>query len=242
MEKHYIYAFKFPNGKYYIGRTNNFEDRLTSHKYCAKKGKGFPVHFAIRKHGWDNVEKTILLEVDSEEEASIKELEYIHKYDSFCNGYNATLKTDGGCDAWKGKKDTEAYKEFKKKISEVTAGERNGMYGRTHSEETRKKLSKKSKGRHTLEWFIDRYGNDEGQKKYKGRNTNIKNKRTGNQNPAYRSIGFEEFKKDVISGSLLKKEMCKKYNISLTCFDNKLKEAFGTSKLTDIRPRPKRVH
>jgi hypothetical protein len=43
------------------------------------------------------------------------------------------------------------------------------VYGKTHTKETIKKQKEKAKGRFSLPWFQDRYGIDEGTKKYQER-------------------------------------------------------------------------
>ena len=48
--------------------------------------------------------------------------------------------------------------EFRKKMSEVTQGEKNGMYGKTHSEESKKKISENRKGK-TCGTLNGNYGN-----------------------------------------------------------------------------------
>lgn len=45
----------------------------------------------------------------------------------------------------------------------------NGMEGKLHSKETRRKQKEKAEGRFSLEWFIGRYGLDLGTKKYEDR-------------------------------------------------------------------------
>jgi hypothetical protein len=50
----------FPNGKLYIGLTNNWERRQADHQKLALAGSKFPVHCAIRKYGWDRVMARIL--------------------------------------------------------------------------------------------------------------------------------------------------------------------------------------
>jgi group I intron endonuclease len=58
--------------------------------------------------------------------------------------YNLKNTSIGG-DVWVGRKDTDEYKEYLKKISQP--GEKNGMYGKTHTEEVKEKLRKKATGK-----------------------------------------------------------------------------------------------
>jgi len=167
--EHYIYLFKFPNGKYYVGRTKNYEGRLAGHKYGSKKRVMLNVHKALNKYGWDNVEKSIIDTADTLEEAIAKEYEYIVKYDSIRNGYNLTLRTDGGGSQWVDRTDTKEFEDFKKKMSGLTSGEKNGMYGKTQKQESRDKMKEKAKGRFSLPWFIERHGEEEGKRKYEER-------------------------------------------------------------------------
>ena len=172
-----IYLFKFPNGKYYVGRTNDYESRLASHKYSSKKRRTLAVHKAINKYGWDNVEKTIIDTIETLEESIAREFEYIVKYDCIRNGYNLTNRTDGGGDQWLDRKDTQEFKDFQKKMSEVTSGEKNGMYGKSQKEESKLKMKEKAKGRFSLPWFIEKYGEIEGTQKYKDRGAFLKSRK-----------------------------------------------------------------
>lgn len=45
----------------YIGIATNFEQRMFAHKSCAKTGKNQILYKAIRKHGWDNIIKEIIV-------------------------------------------------------------------------------------------------------------------------------------------------------------------------------------
>lgn len=45
----------------YVGIAMNFEQRMFAHKSCAKTGKGQTLYKAIRKYGWDNLVKEIIL-------------------------------------------------------------------------------------------------------------------------------------------------------------------------------------
>ncbi len=45
----------------YVGIAMNFEQRMFAHKSCAKTGKEQTLYKAIRKYGWDNLVKEIIL-------------------------------------------------------------------------------------------------------------------------------------------------------------------------------------
>ena len=60
----YLYRLTFPNGKCYIGVTVNVDKRFRRHKYLARTSRGLkniPLYNAIRKYGWSNVHKEVLL-------------------------------------------------------------------------------------------------------------------------------------------------------------------------------------
>jgi len=176
MEKHYICKLTSPSGKVYIGRTNDFEKRMYSHLCTANQGETRKLYTAIRKHGWDNFTKEIIAEVQGEKAAQVQELFYITEYDSFDNGYNCTLQTGGG-DNWKGKRDTKQYKEFLKRMSDLGKGTNNSNYGKKATPETKAKLRAAAKGRFSLPWFQDKYGQEEGLAKYEERRNFLKNRK-----------------------------------------------------------------
>jgi len=172
-----IYLLTFPNGKTYVGRTKNtFNQRLIEHKTRATKGYQHPLYYAFNKYGWENVDKLILEEVTTHNQAVLRELHYINKYDSLYNGYNLTLNTEIGGDMWEGKRDTEQYREFCLKMKELNIGENNSRYGKTHSDETKQLLKDKAKGRFSLPWYIERNGLEEGTQKYNDRCFSLKNR------------------------------------------------------------------
>lgn len=97
----YVYRFYcLTSQKNYIGiTTQDINRRWDQHKNESLGKQVFKdthFHRAIRRYGWDNFERTILLrlESDSEEQLleSLNQLEqyYIQKYDSYNNGYNST--------------------------------------------------------------------------------------------------------------------------------------------------------
>lgn len=170
-----IYLLSFPNGKHYVGRTKNtLRQRLIEHKTRATKNYQHPLYYAINKYGWDNIEKVELYTASTEEELVIKELEYIKQYNSLHNGYNLTLNTEIGGDNWKGRRDTPEYRVFLERMRKLRLGEGNGMYGKTHSQNTKDKQKEKAKGRFSLPWFIEKYGEDQGRIKYEERNYKLK--------------------------------------------------------------------
>ena len=87
-----IYKLTFPNNKCYIGITNNFKKRMTGHR-SASKIKKYKLYDAIRKYGWGNVTKEILLENIPISEIEELEIKFIKKFNSIKNGYN--LKNGG---------------------------------------------------------------------------------------------------------------------------------------------------
>ena len=56
--------------------------------------------------------------------------------------------------------------EIREKISKSTSGENHPMYGKHHSEKTKQLMKIKAKGRYTLKWFIERYGEINGKNLY----------------------------------------------------------------------------
>ena len=169
-----IYLFSFPNGKHYVGRTkNSFEQRCTEHKSRVGKTQ-HPLYYAFEKYGWDNTIKEVIDSADTHEELVLKELTYINKYDSLYNGYNLTINTEIGGDNWEGRRDTEEYLQFLEKMREINSIGR--MHGKYHSETTKELQREKAKGRFSLPWFIERYGESEGTEKYQERKLKLKNR------------------------------------------------------------------
>jgi hypothetical protein len=73
-------------------------------------------------------------------------------------------------------KDKIRQKAIGRKLSEETinkykekTGEKNAFYGKNHIEKSKNVMKEKAKGRWTLHWFINRYGEADGTAKYKER-------------------------------------------------------------------------
>ena len=94
----YIYKItNLVNGKEYIGQTSlSIQERFKQHIHDANKGyyNHRPLYNAFNKYGIENfiVEE---LEECNTEEVNQKEIEYINKFDTYSNGYNATLGGEG---------------------------------------------------------------------------------------------------------------------------------------------------
>jgi len=116
----YIYCFTFPDNKKYVGYAkSNFEKRWKSHQYNSKNlNKKSKLYDAIRKFGFQNISKTILVE-HPDEIYTLKVLEnmFIEKFDSVNNGYNS-VKGGGVMPSLKGENNPSFYKRKNKKMSD----------------------------------------------------------------------------------------------------------------------------
>ena len=85
------------NNKSYIGKSIKIEERFSYHKtpshWVQEENK--PLYRAFKKYGIDNFDFSIVEECDKTE-LNIKEIYWIGYYDTYKNGYNATLGGDGG--------------------------------------------------------------------------------------------------------------------------------------------------
>ena len=148
-----IYIFTFPNSKKYIGQTTNLEKRYREHN----NGKKYPIDRAIKKYGWDNIEKEY--EEVPDEFLDLIEIGMIKSCD--CkdpNGYNLT---DGGKGAkgykhtnkWKEEKSIEVKNSFtierRKEQSDKLKKNKNAL-GHKISEEHKKIISLRNKGKIVL--------------------------------------------------------------------------------------------
>ena len=136
-----VYKHTFPNGKVYIGITNQTVERRW------RNGRGYNtqelVYNAILKYGWDNIKHEILFTGFSKEEAERKEIELITTYKSNKreNGYNVN---NGGCH--QGCHSQETIEKIRK-----------SKIGSHHTEQAKKKIAQASRGRfHSTETKMKR--------------------------------------------------------------------------------------
>jgi group I intron endonuclease len=97
----FIYKFTALNGKIYIGQTTHDDPnkRFIQHKNTAigvYEGKENILFYrAIRKYGWDNFKREILIECN-DQHLDDYEIRFIHMYGSLMpNGYNMTIGGGG---------------------------------------------------------------------------------------------------------------------------------------------------
>lgn len=94
----YIYKItNIQNGKIYIGKTlGTVEERFKEHCRDSKKERceKRPLYSAMRKYGIDAF-KVETIEECSADTSSEREIYWIEHYNSFHNGYNATMGGDG---------------------------------------------------------------------------------------------------------------------------------------------------
>jgi len=146
------------NKKKYVGITKfSIEERFVQHTK-----RGFLLTEAIQKYGKQNFSIELVEEVESAERAYELEIFYIQKYNTKVpNGYNLT---DGGDGIFGWEASEEYRQECSERVKLLHKEKKVGMYGKTHSEETRKKMSDSSKGK-PKPWLIGRKVSDETKEK-----------------------------------------------------------------------------
>lgn len=128
------------NHKKYVGITKfSIEERFSQHTK-----KGFLLTEAIQKYGEQKFSIELIEEVESAERAYELEIFYIKEYNTKApNGYNLT---DGG-DRIAGWQPTNEYRqECSERVKQLHKNQKIGMYGKTHTEETKQKMSESLKG------------------------------------------------------------------------------------------------
>lgn len=166
------------NGKCYIGKSSrDIEYRLEQHKNNHNSRPH--LQNAIKKYGINNFIFEIIEVCNTEEDCIIRERYWIEYYDSMNNGYNYTT---GG----EGKSGFKLSEESRRKISESSKnliGEKNPFYGKTHTEETKRKIGEKSLGK--IPWNKGKPWSEEVRKKIKDHSAHL----SGKDHPMYGKRG-----------------------------------------------------
>ena len=146
--KYYIYKITSPSNKIYIGQSTSIKTRFKSYKNLHCKGQSL-LYKSFVKYRVTNHIFEILEIFNNDIDISIlndKEIFYIKYYK--INSYKMLNLTEGGRNALKSE-------STKKKLSESAKrryrNEKNPMYGKHHTEETKLKISKINKGRKLTE-------------------------------------------------------------------------------------------
>lgn len=146
------------NSKQYVGITKfTLEKRFLQHSR-----RGYALSESIKKHGKEKFSIELVEEVDSAEKAYELEQYYIKKYNTKApNGYNLT---DGGDGIFGWEPDDEFRKKCSESVKKLHSEKRVGMYGKTHSEETKQKMSETSK-KIFKSWLLGREMSEETKEK-----------------------------------------------------------------------------
>lgn len=195
-----------PEGKYYIGYSSNIKQRWQTHKSTLKNIShgNILMQRAYNKYGSECFSYEILHECENVYEAQEYELSYLEDLAIRDKLYNLHYNSSGG-DMLTYHPDREQIikkrtMEQKKRNSELTTeeykrrfctkiGEKNGMYGKTHTDEVKYKLSIINKGRVPV--FKGKHHTEE-TKQYLSKIR--KGKYTGNENPFFGKYHSEETK------------------------------------------------
>lgn len=134
-----IYKITSPTDKIYIGSTTDFKNRVYKYRRCLCKDQT-RLYNSIKKYGFDNHILEIIEECD---EFLLNERErYWQEH------YNVLSKNGLNClYVETTSKKRKLSNKTKNKIRLANLGEKNSMYGKTHTKEARDKISKSNKGR-----------------------------------------------------------------------------------------------
>lgn len=149
-----LYKHTSPSGKVYIGITSKSpEIRWGKNGIGYKRQSNF--YNAILKYGWDNIRHEILFSNLSEFEAKHLEYHLVDLYKKRGIAYNAADGGGVGTSGYKWTKEQLSRKIIRDMKGENNpnygnhkiAGKNNFMYGKTHTEEVRRKISLAATGR-----------------------------------------------------------------------------------------------
>lgn len=150
----YIYIIEnLINNKKYVGQTINPEHRWKRHINDDVKNPSLIIGKAFNKYGIENFTFTVIEECpdDKMDEREIYWIKTLHTYikDPDCNGYNMTPggeKLFGENNPFYGKTHSNETKEKLSSYGKKRIGDKNSFYGKVHSEETKKRISQANTG------------------------------------------------------------------------------------------------
>lgn len=135
------------NNHFYIGYTKQtIEKRFNQH--CKSSSFKMVICKAIKKYGVENFQVQLIEQFDNRADAINKEIQLIEimkpEYNIHCGGTGGPMY--GPMNGMYGKKHTDKWKTHK---SLMCSGEKNPMFGRSHSEEAKQKISASRKRKPT---------------------------------------------------------------------------------------------
>ena len=238
-----IGVYKITNnitGKYYIGYSKNINKRFYEHKKTLKNGKhqNIILQRSYDKYTLDAFTFETIHIFDNIEDAKNKELEYLQNLEIRSILYNINYNNSGGDvlsshpdKEYIRKKISDSHKITISKMSEKERktkwsknGEKNGMFGKTHTDEVKEKLSRQ----HINNTYKNGYINgDETRTKI----SKYAKTRTQEKNPMYGKTLSDEAKKKISEKS---KGRISKKIISVTIDDVCYISLTEASKLLNI--------
>lgn len=211
MIKSGIYIIKNKiTGRLYVGSSINFVSRFKEHKNDLRKNKHCNIYLRRVYNKDNNIFEFKIIEYVPDKKFLIKREQFwIDYYDSYNNGYNI-CPIAGNTLGFK------MSEESRKKLSIANSGKNNGMYGKTHTKEARKKISECSKNREVTPEFITKmiiinsgknngmYGRSHSESAKKIIATKLKQRggHAGKQNPNYGNK-WKDRMKDKMKKSLI---------------------------------------
>ena len=164
------------NGKFYIGSSKHINRRWWEHKKDLKNNNhcNLKLQNAWNYYGENSFEFGVI-ESTSENDLLIRETFYLDTFKPYLKhiGYNIS-DVASGSDTFTHNPNKELIRE---KLSTINIGDKNPMFGKQHSDLSIALQKQKAVGRYTLEWFKNKYGEDEGLIKYQERNEQLKNRK-----------------------------------------------------------------
>lgn len=127
------------NDKKYIGQTIRKPKYRWAEHITNTLNPVMTVSYAMSKYGVENFIFEVIDECSSHDELNEAESYWIDFHNTF-NGHGYNMTSGGNLN-------TIVSEQTKIKLSKKTSGKNNGMYGKAHTDETKKKISDKNKGR-----------------------------------------------------------------------------------------------
>lgn len=165
------------NGKFYIGSSYDVDNRWMCHRRDLNAGThpNPKLQNAWTKYGKDNFIFEVIEEVQANQDLLFeRENHYLSTLKPYERniGFNICPDAKGGDNITHNPNRD----KFIEKMLVINKGEGNGMYGKNHSEKSILEQKNKAVGRYTLDWFIEKYG-EEGNKKFETRRQMLMNRK-----------------------------------------------------------------